>query len=682
MIGPLSRRGALTLCGVWRIQAYIALMIPELGQFVLILAFVFACLQAAVPMVGAARGDAVIAGAARPLALAQFILVALSFVALTWAHAHSDFSVANVVANSHSAKPFVYKLTGVWGNHEGSMLLWVLILAGFGGVLATGAMEDRQLQARTLAVQGAVAAAFLAFVIFTSNPFARMFPAPADGMDLNPLLQDPGLIIHPPFLYLGYVGFSIVFAFAVAGLISGKVDQAWARAVRPWALAAWVFLTIGITLGSWWAYYELGWGGFWAWDPVENASFMPWLAGVAFIHSVRVLEKRGALKVWTVLLAISAFSLSLIGTFLVRSGILTSVHAFAVDPERGVFILAILSLVIGGSLLLFALRAPLLKSDGVFAPVSREGAIVTNNILMTVACITVFVGTFYPLFYEIVGGGKLSVGAPYFNATFVPIMILLFFIIAPAAMLAWKRDDFSEPVKRLWPAGLVAVVATIFALYRTWPTPVMAALGAGLAVWVGLGVLIDLARRLKLGKASPDEALKKFFNLPRPYIGMTIAHFGLAIVAIGVIGAGVWRTEEIVFMQPGETVSVGGYEVVLQQVNESQGPNYISESSRFAVNKNGKMLRVIDAERRYYPVRQMQTTEAGIWTSLKGDLYLTLGARNEEAGHAVRAWYNPFAVWLWIGGGLIALGGSVAALPKPARRRSKAASPELAEARG
>lgn len=633
-------------------------------------------------MIGAARGDAVIAGAGRPLAVGQFILVALAFAALTWAHGNSDFSVANVVANSHSAKPFVYKLTGVWGNHEGSMLLWVLTLAGFGGVLATGAMEDRQLQARTLAVQGAVAAAFLAFVIFTSNPFARLFPAPTDGMDLNPLLQDPGLIIHPPFLYLGYVGFSIVFAFAVAGLISGKVDQAWARAVRPWALAAWVFLTIGITLGSWWAYYELGWGGFWAWDPVENASFMPWLAGVAFIHSVRVLEKRGALKVWTILLAISAFSLSLIGTFLVRSGILTSVHAFAVDPERGVFILAILSLVIGGSLLLFALRAPLLTSDAAFAPVSREGAIVTNNILMTVACVTVFVGTFYPLFYEIVGDGKLSVGAPYFNATFLPIMALLFFIIAPAAMLAWKRDDFTAALKRLWPAALAGLFLLTLALFFTWPKHVAAGLGAGLAGWTAIGVIIDLARRVTVRTSGFGGAFKKLFDLPRPYLGMSLAHFGLAIVAIGVIGAGVWRTEEIVFMQQGETVSVGGYDVALQQVSERQGPNYISEIARFTVDKNGKTVRAIDAERRYYPVRQMQTTEAGIWTSLKGDLYLTLGARNENAGHAVRAWYNPFAVWLWIGGGLIALGGVVAALPRPARRASTVATPELAEARG
>jgi cytochrome c-type biogenesis protein CcmF len=639
-------------------------MIPELGQFVLILAFTVACLQAVLPLTGAARGDALLSATARPLAIAQFILLALAFLALTWAYANSDFSVLNVVENSHSAKPFIYKLTGVWGNHEGSMLLWVLILAGFGGVLASGVAKDSLLQARTLGIQGAVAAAFLAFVIFTSNPFARVFPSPTDGMDLNPLLQDPGLIIHPPFLYLGYVGFSIVFAFAIAGLISGKVDQDWARAVRPWALGAWVFLTIGITLGSWWAYYELGWGGFWAWDPVENASFMPWLAGTAFIHSVRVLEKRGALKVWTILLAIAAFSLSLIGTFLVRSGILTSVHAFAVDPERGVFILAILSAVIGGSLLLFALRAPLLTSNASFAPVSREGAIIANNILMSVACITVFVGTFYPLFYEIVLGGRLSVGAPYFNSTFLPLMLLLLFVIAPAAMLSWKRDDAGAAFKRLWPAALAAIFLFGLALFFTWPKPVAAGLGAGLAGWAALGVIIDLARRAQVRSSGFGGALKNIAGLPQPYLGMTAAHFGLAIVAIGVIGAGVWRSEEIRFMKPGDEIQVGGYEIALADVTESQGANFFSETARFSVRRDGKPLREMSAERRFYPVRGMQTTEAGIWTSLKGDLYLTVGANNPVAGYAVRAWYNPFAVWLWIGGGMIAFGGIVAAMPR------------------
>ena len=555
--------------------------------------------------------------------------------------------------------------------------LWVLILAGFGGVLASKKSDDPILQARTISIQGAVSAAFLAFVVFTSNPFERMFPSPIDGMDLNPLLQDPGLIIHPPFLYLGYVGFSLVFAFAVAGLISGKVDQAWARAVRPWALAAWVFLTIGITIGSWWAYYELGWGGFWAWDPVENASFMPWLAGTAFIHSIRVLEKRNALKVWSILLAISAFSLSLIGTFLVRSGIITSVHAFAVDPQRGVFILGILGLVIGGSLLLFALRAPLLKSNTRFAPVSREGAIIANNILMSVACITVFVGTFYPLFYEIISGGKLSVGAPYFNATFLPLMAILFFIIGPAAMLAWKHDRISPAFSRLWPAAIFGAVVLLFALLLTWPKHVASSIGAGLAAWTMISVLMDLMRRTSMGSRGIKAGLQMLPRLPRPYLGMVAAHFGVAIIAIGVLGAGVWRSEEILFLQPGEEISVGGYDILLERISESEGPNYLSETAVFTVNKNGKRQRSLESERRFYPVRGMQTTEAGIWTTFMGDLYLTIGARNETAGHAVRAWFNPFAVWLWFGGGLIAFGGGLAGLPKPVQhKKAQAQIPE------
>lgn len=650
-------------------------MIPELGQFALIFALAVALLQAVVPMAGAGRGDSVLIASARPIAIAQFILVALAFLALVWAHANSDFSVRNVIENSHTAKPFVYKLSGVWGNHEGSMLLWALILAGYGGVLASGKARDETLQARSLSIQGAVATAFLAFIIFTSNPFARVFPAPADGLDLNPLLQDPGLAIHPPFLYLGYVGFSITFAYAIAGLIAGKVDEAWATAVRPWALAAWVFLTIGIALGSWWAYYELGWGGFWAWDPVENASFMPWLAGTAFIHSVRVLEKRGALKVWTVLLAISAFSLSLIGTFLVRSGILTSVHAFAVDPARGVFILAILAAVIGGSLLLFALRAPQLATNARFSPASREGGIIINNIFMSVACITVFVGTFYPLFIDIITGARLSVGAPYFNATFLPLMALLLLVMAPAAALSWKRGDLGAALRRLWPAAIVAVLMIGLALLLTWPKHVAAGLGAGLAFWAGAGAIIDLIRRARVRASGALGALRNIASLPRPYLGMSVAHLGLAVVAIGVLGAGVWRSEQVLFMNPGGTVSAGGYEVTLKTVVQEPGPNYLSETAIFNVSRGGKWLRSLSAERRFYPVRGMQTTEAGIWTSLKGDLYMAIGEQNEEFGLVVRAWYNPFAVWLWIGAGLMAFGGAIAALPRRAPRKSIETAP-------
>ena len=457
-------------------------MIAEAGQILLLLALWAALAQGVFPLIGAHIGDHRLLQFARAAAGAQLALVATAFIALSNLHIVSDFSVRNVFENSHTAKPLLYKVTGVWGNHEGSMLLWVLILAAYGGALAAVSRMATPLKARALAVQGLVAAAFLAFVLFTSNPFARLFPAPAEGQDLNPLLQDPGLAIHPPFLYLGYVGFSIVFAFAVAGLISGRIDEVWARQVRPFALAAWGFLTVGIALGSWWAYYELGWGGFWAWDPVENASFMPWLAGTALIHSIRVLEVRGAFKAWTALLAILAFSLSLVGTFLVRSGVLTSVHAFAVDPARGIFILAILVAATGGGLTLFALRANALFSgdqrDGpTFGAISREGGLLANNVMLTAATATVFLGTFYPLFAEVTTGTKLSVGAPYFNIAFNPLALLMVLVMAPASVLAWKRGNLTRAVRQLWPALLAGGAVMILALFLTAPKSVMAILG-------------------------------------------------------------------------------------------------------------------------------------------------------------------------------------------------------------
>jgi cytochrome c-type biogenesis protein CcmF len=651
-------------------------MIAEIGNFALILAFFAALYQSALPLAGAMKNDRGLATTARSAAAAQGLLILIAYACLTQLHATSDFSVLNVVENSHSAKPFVYKLTGVWGNHEGSMLLWVLILAIFGGAVAFTAMS--RLTAMTLSVQGMVAAAFLAFVLFTSNPFARALPAPADGMDLNPLLQDPGLIIHPPFLYLGYVGFSVTFAYAVAGLIQGRIDAEWARAVRPFALAAWVFLTIGIALGSWWAYYELGWGGFWAWDPVENASSMPWLAGTAFLHSVRVVEKRGAMKVWTVLLAILAFSLSLVGTFLVRSGILTSVHAFAVDPERGVFILAILGLATGGSLTLFALRASKLESEGAFQPVSRESALVFNNVILATMTATVFIGTFYPLFVDILTGERLSVGAPYFNAVFAPLTGLMLLAMAPGAMLAWKKGNLREALRAAAPAAAAAFVVLILAAWLTWPKTIVAAFGAGLAVWAGGGALLDLARRLKLSKA-PGEAMSRLALLPRPYLGMTIAHVGLAVIVVGVMGAGVWRTETVRLMNIGDVISVGAYDATLSAVENVEGPNFLSETARFSVARAGKVVTELEAERRFYPVRQMQTTEAAIRTTAMGDLYLVLGERRAEAGWAVKAYYNPFVFWMWFGSGLLAVGGVVAGLPKPSLRKVTAAK-ELAGA--
>ncbi len=657
-------------------------MTAELGQFALILAMMTATIQGVFPLVGAARGDAALSALGRSAAIASLTLVAAAFACLMIAHATSDFSVLNVVENSHTAKPFAYKLSGVWGNHEGSMLLWALILSLYGGAVAVFARgAGNALTATALAVQGLVAAFFIAFILFTSNPFARVFPAPPDGADLNPLLQDPGLALHPPFLYLGYVGFSVTFAYAVAGLLRGRIDAEWARTVRPFALAAWVFLTIGIALGSWWAYYELGWGGFWAWDPVENASFMPWLAGTAFLHSVRVVEKRETLKIWTVLLAILTFSLSLIGAFLVRSGILTSVHAFAVDPARGVFILAILAIAIGGSLTVFALRASLLTSESTFRAVSRESAILINNVLLVTACGAVFIGTFYPLFVDIVSGERLSVGPPFFNATFMPVMAAMFLILGPGAALAWKKGDLRSTISRIAPAVLAGVAAMSIAAWMTWPKTIAAAFGAGLAVWALAATLADLAIRMKLRSSPLKESLARLSRMPRSYLGMTLAHSGLAIVALGVIGAGAWRTEEVRLMNKGDVIAVGGYEARLADVVEAEGPNYTSEAAIFDIERNGVVVRTIMAERRFYPVRGMQTTEAAIWTTLAGDVYLTLGERSPNgAGHAVRAFHHPLVLWMWFGAGVIALGGTVAAWEGVHARKKAPRAAEIAGA--
>ncbi len=644
-------------------------MIAEIGQILLILALMAALYQGLFPLAAAGAGDGALMRTGRAAALVQLLLVAAAFAALTIAHATSDFSVRNVVQNSHTAKPFIYKLTGVWGNHEGSMLLWSLMLAGYGAAVAATARAGA-LTARALAVQGLIAAAFLGFILFTSNPFARVFPAPLDGQDLNPLLHDPGLIIHPPFLYLGYVGFSVAFAYAVAGLIGGRIDEDWARATRPFALAAWTFMTIGIALGSWWAYYELGWGGFWAWDPVENASFMPWLAGTALIHSLRVLEVRGAFKAWTVLLAILAFSLSLVGTFLVRSGILTSVHAFATDPERGLFILLILVVFIGGALLLFALRGPSLNSDAAFGAVSREGGLLVNNVILVASTATVFIGTFYPLFIDVIAGEKLSVGAPYFNMVFLPFMAAALLLMAPASAIAWKRGSVRDAIRRIWPAAIAAAAAVVIAMWLAAPKNVAAAAGAGLAVWAGAGVVIDFARRVRL---TDKHSVARIGNLPKSFVAMTLAHLGFAVVAIGVLGAGVWKAETIAYARVGDTVSVGAFDATLQSVREVQGPNYVAEVSTFTIARNGDALPPMTAERRFYPVRGMQTTEAAIATDLAGDLYLTVGEFNPERGWVVRAWRHPLTIWMWIGAGLIAFGGIVG-LGLGERRRVRAAA--------
>ena len=539
-------------------------MITELGHFALILALAVALLQCTVPLYGTQRGNRVLAAMAVPAALTGLVLVAVSFAALTHAYVISDFSVRNVAENSHSAKPLLYKFSGVWGNHEGSMLLWVLILNLFGGAVALfGRHLPLELKARALAVQGSVALAFLLFIVSTSNPFARLNPAPVEGNGLNPILQDPALAFHPPFLYAGYVGLSVAFSFAIAALIEGRVDAAWARWVRPWTLAAWMFLTIGIAMGSWWAYYELGWGGFWFWDPVENASFMPWLIACALLHSAVVVEKRNALKVWTILLAILAFSLSLVGTFLVRSGVLTSVHAFAVDPTRGVFILGILGVFIGGALALFAWRAPMLKAGGLFAPISREGGLVVNNLLLCAAAAAVFLGTLYPLALETLTGDKISVGPPYFNFTFGILILPLLLVVPVGPFLSWKRADLAAALTRLWMAAAIALAVGLTALAWTRPGPWLAPLGIGLGLWLVAGSLVELAQRVGLGDHSLALAWSRFKGLPRASFGMTFAHAGLGVAVIGIVAITAWRAETIVALKPGEHVNVGGYEVDL-----------------------------------------------------------------------------------------------------------------------
>jgi cytochrome c-type biogenesis protein CcmF len=662
-------------------------MTAEIGHFALIAAFVLSGVQMSVPLWGAAKGDIGLMELARTTAIGQFALIVLSFAALVNAFIVSDFSVLNVVQNSHSLKPMLYKISGAWGNHEGSLLLWVLILALFGAMVASfGRNLPPTLRARTLAVQAMIAFGFMAFMLFTSNPFDRIFPAPLDGKGLNPLLQDPGLAFHPPFLYFGYVGLSIAFSFAVAALIEGKVDAAWARWVRPWTLAAWCGLTVGIGLGSWWAYYELGWGGFWFWDPVENASFMPWLAATALLHSAIVVEKRDALKSWTILLAIIAFSLSLLGTFLVRSGVLTSVHAFATDPERGVFILALLLVATGGSLTLFAIRAPALQSGGMFRPISREGGLLLNNLFLSVAAATVLLGTLYPLFLDVLGAGKVSVGPPYFNATFGPLMapVLVAMVIGP--FLSWKRGDLTEALRRLWVAAAAGFGAIALVLIYSKVEGVLPALGIGAAVWIIVGTLSELADRIRLGRAPLSESFRRLCRVPRSAFGMTTAHIGVGLVVAGVLGATVFKTESIQNMRPGDTVEVSGYAFTLDRVEQVQGPNYTAERGVFLIGLDGENFALVNAERRNYPVEGQQTTEAGIHTTWVSDLYLVIGEGNQQNGWVTRLYHNPLVPWIWLGTIVMALGGLISLTDRrlrvgaPAPRRQAEPAPVLADA--
>ncbi len=636
-------------------------MIPELGHYALVLALFAAGVQAILGLLGAKRRDAYWVLATGPAASTQFLFVAIAFLALIHAFVVSDFSVLTVAKYSHSAKPLLYKITGVWGNHEGSMLLWVLILAIFGqSLVAFGKELSHTLRARVLGVQGCLSTGFLFFILFTSNPFLRLDPAPMDGQGLNPLLQDPGLAFHPPFLYLGYVGFSVAFAFAIAGLLEGRIDSAWARRVRPWVLTAWAFLTIGIALGSWWAYYELGWGGFWFWDPVENASLLPWLAGTALLHSVSVVEKRESLKSWVVLLAILAFSLSLIGTFLVRSGVLVSVHAFATDPTRGIFILALLTLAIGGSLALFAMRAPKLKPVGNFEPLSREGGLLLNNMLLVTAAASVFLGTLYPLILEAVSDEKVSVGPPFFNATVLPLFLPLVFAMGIGPYLPWKRADLVAVLRRLWAAALAAfvVAGATAALYSG--KSLLALLGVGLAAWLFSSNLVLLAERVKLFRSGPSGSLARLHALPLSFFGMFVAHMGIAVLLAGITASTLWRTEEIRAMQAGDEVSIAGYQVRFEGAERLSGPNYLSDRGTFRVTREGKAIVSLTPERRYYPVEGRWTTEAAIHTTWLADLYAVLGERPDGEGPwAVRLYHNPLVPWIWIGAILAALGGGL-----------------------
>ncbi|MDE1985726.1 MAG: heme lyase CcmF/NrfE family subunit [Alphaproteobacteria bacterium] len=638
-------------------------MIVETGLFALILALFISAIQAVVPLIGASRNEPAWMNVDRPAAAVLFALVTLSFGALMWAHVTSDFSVLNVVQNSHTDKPLLYKITGVWGSHEGSMMLWTFILTLYGMAVAVfGGNLPPGLRARVLSVQAMIAFGFILFILLTSNPFTRVYPPPLNGEGLNPLLQDPGLAFHPPFLYLGYVGFSMAFSFAIAALIEGRVDAAWARWVRPWTLVAWCALTLGVAMGSWWSYYTLGWGGYWAWDPVENASLMPWLAGTALLHSAIVAEKRDTLKAWTIFLAIITFSLSLLGTFLVRSGVLTSVHSFAVDPQRGVFILLLLLLFTGASLFLFALRAPALKSGGLFAPISRESGLLFNNLLLSIAAATVLLGTLYPLFVDALGLGKISVGPPYFDSVFVPLMAPMILVMAIGPFLSWRRGNLKDALARLKLAFVVTVVtiAATLMIAGTSSRTLWASLGFGLAAWLFFGSLIEWTGRIGLFRRSLTEAVHRARHLPRSAYGMTIAHMGLAIVLAGITGSLAWKTEMLQVMRPGDSVMVSGYQLTFTGVdNDVKGPNYTASRATFVASKDGQFVAKMQPERRVYANPPQDKSTVAIHTNFVDDLYAVFGEPDGKGGFVTHFFLNPLVPWIFFGAVVMVFGGIV-----------------------
>ena len=655
-------------------------MIPELGQLALIIALCIAFVQGVLPIVGAARGNVAWMNLARPAAQGQFLFVAIAFACLAYSFLNNDFSVLNVATNSNSSLPWYYRFAATWGSHEGSLLLWVLMLAGWMFAVTLFSRHlPLEMVARILGVMALIAIGFLLFMLLTSNPFERLLPAAPDGRDLNPLLQDPGMVIHPPMLYMGYVGFSVVFAFAVAALLGGKLDATWARWSRPWTTMAWVFLTIGIALGSWWAYYELGWGGWWFWDPVENASFMPWLVGTALMHSLAVTEKRGGFKIWTVLLAIITFSLSLLGTFLVRSGVLTSVHAFATDPSRGIFILGFLVVVVGASLALFAWRAPRVGLGGKFELVSRESALLANNVLLMVAAASVMLGTLYPLFLDALGLGKLSVGPPYFEAVFVPLMAPAVFLMGVGPLARWKQADMPDLARRLRWAFAVALVTALLLPFTMGKWTPLIAFGLLLALWIVTSGLVNLRARVgQMRAAGGGSAVAQLAQLPRGYYGMLLAHFGVAVFIVGVTLVNGYETEKDVRMAPGDTIEVGGYVFRLDGFTEVDGPNYSATRGLVAVLKNDKQVRVMHPEKRLYHVQQMPMTDAAIDTGFTRDLYVSLGDPVGDGAWVVRIYHKPFVDWIWGGAFLMALGGILAITDRRyrlARRQSEQGVP-------
>ncbi|MBS0409703.1 MAG: heme lyase CcmF/NrfE family subunit [Proteobacteria bacterium] len=659
-------------------------MIDELGQFALVLGFYLSLAQVALSFAGRARRDTILAGAGEGAALGAFACMALAFAALIHAFVVSDFSVMNVAANSHTEKPMLYKVAGAWGSHEGSILLWCVALTGYGAAVALSRGLPFGLKALTVAVQGCLGSLFVGYMLFASNPLARIAIPPVEGRSLNPLLQDPALAAHPPFLYAGYVGFSVVFSLAAAALIEGRVDAAWARWVRPWALAAWSLLTVGITLGSFWAYYELGWGGWWFWDPVENASFMPWLLGTALLHSAIVTEKRGGFPAWTAFLGMGCFTLSMLGAFLVRSGVLTSVHAFAVDPKRGILLLGILAMAAGAGFALFAWRAPRLKDPTTFAPISRESALFVNNIILSAVTVTVLLGTLYPLLKEAVTGEAVSVGPPFFNLTFVPLMVAAFVILPAGPLLAWKRGDAMAAIQRLIPAALIAIAAGVLALALVSPRKALASCGVGIGAWLIAGALDEVADRVRLGRAPLAEVGRRASGLPRGAWGMTLAHIGLGVFVMGAAFETAWKVEAAEVRPIGGVVALGDFRLTLQDVGPAPGPNYDAEHARIRVEGPGGALACLaEPERRTYDSGGQTTSEVAICARGADDIYVVLGDRRVGPGGTpqwlIRAYWNPWARFLFLGPILMALGGALSLSDRRLRfgvaRRKAATAP-------